>query len=205
MSRSVSILLLCEDKQARVFVESVLEQIDPSLLRRLRVVPFPVTGRTGTDQGLVDGYKVYPCGSMHIRENYPQLVSQRRQNAGRFRAMGCRLIVQIDVDNSEKSPRSVADRRAELVRACEAQKITPPAANEPVAHLIPRRNIETWIVFGNSGQPVDEGTEYPHLTGHESDCEPAARRFAEECKTNQPSALAPPSWTFGLSELRKVL
>jgi len=206
MSRTVSILVLCEDQQARLFIQAALEELDPRLLRRLRVIPYPGQvlrqGERGPKQA--EGYTVYPAGSQHVRENYPRLVSERRRNEGRLREMGCRLIVHMDVDHSDGSPRTIADRMRELTSACVAQSIDPPSVTEPVAHLLPRRNIETWITFFLSESPVDERTAYPHMA-KPADAEPAACKFAQFAKKNTQPAQAPPSLVHGLSEFRKAI
>ena len=98
----------------------------------------------------MDGYKVYPCGSSAYTRNYPQLVSQRRQNAGRLRAMGCRLIVQIDVDNSEKALAQSPTAGPSLACLRKRKRSRRPLQTSQWRTSFPRRNIETWIVFGNS-------------------------------------------------------
>jgi hypothetical protein len=170
------------------------------------MIPFPGQvfreGERGPKQ--VDGYWVHSCGSQHVLRLYPTLVSQRRQRAGRFREMGCRLIVHLDVDHTDKNPRSVADRLRELAKLCTEQSIDSPSAQEPVAHLLPRRNIETWIEFFLKGPPVDESVAYPHLT-MPADAEPAARAFAQHAQAKTTPPAAPPSLITGLTEFRKVI
>lgn len=198
--------MLCEDAQARVFILGALEAVDPALVTRARVIPCPGQafreGEGGTR--VVRGWTIHACGSQHVRENYPKLVEQRRSQQGRLRTMGCRLVVHIDVDNADAGGRTVDDRRTELDEACRRASVALPAPAEPVAHLIPRRNIETWIRFLLQGPPVDEHTDYGHLP-RESDASPAAAKFGEHAARGTIPAGAPPSLIVGLGELRRVL
>lgn len=206
MSRTVSILVLCEDAQARVFILDALEAVDPALVSRARVIPCPGQVFREGEGGsrAVQGWTIFSCGSQHVRENYPKLVEQRRSQEGRLRTMGCRLVVHIDVDNVGPAGRTVNDRIIELRDACARASIRPPDPTEPVAHLVPRRNIETWIRFLLQGPPVDEHTDYGHLP-RESDASPAAAKFGEHAARGTFPADAPPSLVTGLAELRKVL
>ena len=137
------------------------------------------------------------CGNFRRRTTlvlvakvYPRSVADRRM--GHLRDV-------IDCSNrswtTRKSPHQSPDRRAEL------KKITPPAANEPVAHLIPRRNIETDCVW-QLGQPADEGTEIP--TRQDTSLTASRLRGGSRTnKTNQLSALAPPSGPSGFRSCAK--
>lgn len=189
MSGSVSILVLCEDLQAQVFIEDALETIDPALLHRLRVLPYPQGGS---------------CGSQFVRDYYPTVVKERRIGQRLNRTSGCRAIVHVDVDNSTPEGRTVEDRRRELVKACRTRAVDPPNLEEPVAHLIPRRNIETWIRFLLTGEPVKEHIDYGHLP-RESKAQPAAARFANHARAATEPVNAPPSLLTALPEFRKVL
>jgi hypothetical protein len=60
-------------------------------------------------------------------------------------------------------------------------------------------------LFFIQGPPVDEHTEYPKLTGHEADAEPAAVAFATHAKAGTSPPAAPPSLVTGLDELRRVV
>lgn len=206
MSRTVSVLILCEDAQARVFILDALEAMDPALVSRARVIPCPGqvfrAGEGGTR--VVQGWTIFACGSQHVRENYPKVVEQRRSREGRLRTMGCRVVVHVDVDNTTPAGRTVDDRLSELREACTDSSVRPPAPSEPVAHLIPRRSIETWIRFFLQGPPIDEHTDYGHLP-RPSDASPAATKFGEHAARGTVPAGAPPSLVTGLVELRKVL
>lgn len=204
MSRSVDTLILCEDTQAQVFI---LDALDAAGLDcRVRIIPFP--GRVFQEgeygKKSVDGWTICACGSQHVRENYPSAVASRRRQAGRLRIQGSRLIVHIDVDNTTLGGRTVSDRRLELEKSCLDAGVSPVEENEPVIHLIPRRNIETWIRFFLNGPPVDEQTDYGHLS-RPSDASPAAEAFVAYARNHTLPSDAPASLIPSLQEFRKIL
>lgn len=199
--------VLCEDLQAWVFVYRALLALGVER-RDIRHRPYPDNrfhAAGGGSPRLVDGYMVHACGSQHVRENFPGELSlvRRYQRMGRDVA----LVVHLDVDNETAGGRSVQARHRELDNACTS--VEPPVpvrtAADPVAWLVPRRTLETWIHFLLSGLGVDEHTEYPHLRGHEADAEPAAVIFAEHARAATVPPAAPPSLVMGLEELRRVL
>jgi hypothetical protein len=49
---------------------------------------------------------------------------------------------------------------------------------EPIAHLIPRRAIETWILC-LAGEEVDEETDYRHHSKVDDNLKQAAKRLRE--------------------------
>ena len=131
-------------------------------------------------------------------------MASRRSQAGRLRTQGSRLIVHIDVDNTTPTGRTVQDRRSELEQACLNAGVPPVQSNEPVIHLIPRRNIETWIRFFLNGPPVDEHTAYEHLS-RPSDASPAAEAFVAHARNHTLPPNAPASLIPSLQEFRKIL
>ncbi len=199
--------ILCEDLQGWVFAYRALLELGierRDIYRR----PFPDNRFHASGGGSprpVDGYVVHACGSQHVRENFAgELALVRKQ-----RRMGrdAALVVHVDVDNKTADGRSVQDRHRELDGACAGAEPPVPKREEGerVACLVPRRAIETWIRFFVSGAPVDEHTEYPHLTGHEADAEPAAIAFARHARAGTTPPGAPPSLARGLVELRRVM
>lgn len=74
-------------------------------------------------------------------------------------------------------------------------------ADERIAVLLPRRNIETWIHFLN-GEQVDETTVYPKLP-RESECHAAVDRLAAKGEYNL-SPDVPESLWVACSETRRV-
>ena len=191
--------ILCEDLQAYVFLHRALVQSGANG-RNIYKQPFP--DARGSNHRTVDGYLVYACGSQHVRMNFPQALAKLRvQNAKRRAA----LVVHIDVDNESADGRTVGDRVRELNDACRSVNVPDRRQDDPVALMIPRRNIETWIHFFLSGPPVNEWLEYPRLRGHEADCQPAAEAFADHARARIQPPDAPASLIVGLEEFARVL
>jgi hypothetical protein len=92
-------------------------------------------------------------GEQFVRERYSSEVRAIRAQLARTKAC---LIVVLDADTG-----SVGDRRHQLERALRDADETPRGASEPILHLIPKRNVETWILCLNS-RDVDEVTDYRH-------------------------------------------
>lgn len=195
--------VLCEDLQAFVFVRRALisSGAEP---RNVFPHPYPDSrfhAEGGGSPRMVDGYTVYACGSQHVRMNFPHaLANVRVQHAKRQAA----LIVHIDVDNANPAGRTVRDRLEELDAACAAPGVPIRGPADPVAILVPRREIETWIHFYLLGPPVDEHTPYAKLSGREADCQPAAEAFARDARAQNAPGHAPPSLLGGLAEFRRV-
>jgi hypothetical protein len=95
-------------------------------------------------------------GEQFVRERYAAEVRAIRGQLNRTRAC---LIVMIDADTG-----STEDRRLQLERAL--RDADEPARNpaEPILNLIPKRNVETWILCLNSDL-VSEITDYRHDPG----------------------------------------
>jgi hypothetical protein len=107
-------------------------------------------------------FKLSPAGAgsgeQWVRERFAVEVEAYRQRRARAETT---LIVVIDADN-----RLVPERLAQLdsnLDEAQADRIRPGA--EQIARLVPRRNIETWILCLND-DPVDEETDYKR-TGHD--------------------------------------
>jgi hypothetical protein len=85
-----------------------------------------------------------------------------------------RLIIIIDADTSR-----VADRLNQLDQALRESGKETVAVNERIARLVPKRNVETWVLCLN-GQPVDEETDYKQTTNDWSELiPPAAKNLCE--------------------------
>jgi hypothetical protein len=91
-------------------------------------------------------------GEASVKQAFPaelKFYRSRRYQQGRA------LIVLIDADD-----RSVEDRHQQLWSELRESGLELRAEDERVIILVPRRNIETWVVFLNDGPPVDETTDY---------------------------------------------
>src|SRR5271165_4189231 len=90
-------------------------------------------------------------GEQFVREKYASEVRAIRSQ--RLGQKAC-LIAMIDADTG-----SVDDRRQQLERALRDADELQRVASEPILNLIPKRNVETWILCLNS-HVVDEVTDY---------------------------------------------
>ncbi|RYZ39852.1 MAG: hypothetical protein EOO71_18445 [Myxococcaceae bacterium] len=177
-------VILCEDRQSQVFIERALKHrgVKP---RRIRSLPLP---------SMVGG----GAGEQYVREKTPEQVQSHRAHVTFQRTA---LIIHLDADPAN----SVQDRRQQLDDALRAQQQPPIGADERIARLIPKRNIETWIHSYLDGSPVDEVQAYPKYSGNESACWPAAEAFADDAQRSSPVLQAPPSLNEGLAEFRRIL
>jgi hypothetical protein len=175
--RRVLVVLLTEDKQQQVFTRRFLQGLgyDP---RKLRVLPIP------QGQG---------SGEQYVRERYASEV--RNLRSGQFQQA---LVVVLDADTGE-----VADRTRQLAAELNAAGLEPRADDERIVHLIPRRNIETWIAYLR-GEQVNEKDKYQRLK-RERDCQPAVDRLVELYRSNQPLPVGcPSSLKTALEELHRL-
>jgi hypothetical protein len=114
-------------------------------------------------------------GEQRVRLNYPTQVQAYRDAARRRKAA---LVVIIDADT-----RTLHQRRQELVSALEEAKLAPRDVNEAIALLIPKRNVETWILC-LTGDDVDEETDYKGRIGLDQKIKAASRFLWERTRPN---------------------
>jgi len=130
------VIVLLEDEHHRMLVYRYL------IKRRLkthqiRIVPSP------SGQGSADAW---------VRDKFADEVSAYRVRRAKTASA---LIVVIDADTH-----TVQERWGQLDQALkDAKRQTVEVANEQIARLVPKRNVETWILCLN-GQTVDEDTDY---------------------------------------------
>jgi hypothetical protein len=115
--------------------------------------------------------------------------------------MAAALVVHIDVDPDY----TVADRHHQLADELVKASQPPRQPEERIAHLIPKRNMETWIHFYLDGPSVDEEEEYDKYPKNESACWPAADQFSDDAAQKNVPQGAPPSLVQGLAEFWRVL
>jgi hypothetical protein len=92
------------------------------------------------------------AGERRVRENYPEEVKEFRK---RHAKAGTALIVVIDADTGSVQRR--LSQLADSLQAGHLDAVDPK--KESIAHLVPKRNIETWILCLND-TPVDEAADY---------------------------------------------
>lgn len=171
------ITLLCEDSQTDAFVRRFLRRRNFGA-RDVRTLPLP-KGRQSVEQW--------------VRRRYP---AELRAVRGR---QGAYLIVVTDADD-----RSTNDRRAQLDAACAEQGVPLRTGADPVLLIVPRRNVETWLAYLDTGEPVDEEKTYPRLK-RERDCDRHANELFRMCRgARQLDEAAPPSLREACEEYAKL-
>lgn len=95
-------------------------------------------------------------GEQFVREKYASEVRAIRSQMAKTRAC---LIAMVDADAG-----SIDDRRQQLERELRDAGVALRRPAEPILNLIPKRNVETWILCLNS-KPVDELTDYRRDAG----------------------------------------
>ena len=162
-NRFAQVIILVEDKQQRTFVSRLLQVIGYPV-HELKILPIPA------GEG---------SGEQYVREQYPIQVKELRPRA---KYMDVALVATIDGDLS-----TVAVRQKQLADQLEASELEPRGADEKIVHLIPRRNIETWIEYLlDTTTVVDEANSYHKLKGRERDCQKAVEEMALLCGSTQP-------------------
>lgn len=175
-------MILCEDLQSQVFIRRALLRRGVEN-HRIRLVDLP----SGSGSG-----------EQYVRKQYPGEVEAHRSQVTR---MAAALVVHLDADPGY----TVADRHNQLAEALAEAQQPPRQPEERIAHLVPKRNIETWISFYLNGPLVDEETEYAKYPKNESACWPAAEQFSDQAAQKSSPAGGPPSLIQGLAEFRRVL
>jgi hypothetical protein len=108
-------------------------------------------------------------------------------------------VVLIDADTQP-----VTRRQNELREELTAANSEPRGSTERIAHLIPKRNIETWILCLN-GETVDENTDYRHEKNLGPRIANAAANFFD---WSRPKAAIPthciPSLTAAIPEILRL-
>jgi len=189
MGDTAEYIVLCEDLQAQTFVYRALRRSGVGV-RQIRKLPLP----SKTEGGAGDAFVV---------AKYAAEVKSFRARAA---AKG--LVVHIDADMN-----SVASRHARLADALREAGQKARGKTEPIAELVPKRNIETWIyaldtsLAARLDRSLDEETDYRKLSGHQRDCATAAAALADGAKrgTLPESPTATPSLADGLQEFGRVL
>lgn len=161
----VSIILLIEDERHQRFLYRYLQKRGFS---RDEIRPKIAPGGGGSAE-------------QWVRERYAKEVKECRT-----RAAQTLLVVMLDADIS-----TVAKRQHQLDRSLDEERLHRRSSKEPIAHLIPKRNIETWILCLNNkqfkGHPINEQEDYkPHSKTLKVDeqIKPAAEEFFNWSRPN---------------------
>jgi hypothetical protein len=108
-------------------------------------------------------------------------------------------MVAIDADAGD-----VNRRVRQLISALAGVELPPRTSDEKIVHLIPRRNIETWILNLN-GNPVDEEADFRHVPGVDDQIGTAAQTFFDWSRPNAvPPSHCVPSLGAAIPEMRRL-
>jgi hypothetical protein len=135
-------------------------------------------------------------GEQAVRKRYVTSVLALRERASRAATA---LVVVIDADKS-----SVDDRHRELAEELRRQDLPERDASERIAHLVPKRHIETWVLCLRHRQlvPEDQDCKSEVSDGH---VKPAAEAFSNFVRSgDSPPAHFVPSLCDGLVEARRI-
>lgn len=140
MSRPSLVFVLAEDKSHQIFVRNCLYSLGYTT-HDVRVADLPA-GK-GSGEHFVNQHYLKAV------KTFRQRVMSRKANTG--------LVVVVDADTT-----TLEYRRRQFRRRLREADEAPIGANEQIVHLIPKRHIETWILF-LSGNHVDEDTDCKRL------------------------------------------
>ena len=169
-----TITILCEDLQQYVFARYFLQK-----------------------KGLIGQFVDKSCpsgkqsGEQYVRDRYAAEVKAHRSKSNHLNIC---LIVVIDADKS-----TVVDRIKQLDSVLEEKR----DRKEKIAIFVPKRNIETWIHYLQSGEPVDEVAAYSKLV-NQGECKPFVEKLSEQCGQSL-SPNAPPSMHEACIELKRII
>lgn len=186
MSRASEYIILHEDKLHLVFVQYFLKKLGVHY-RLIRAIPCP---------------KGKGSGEQHVRTRYPEELKAYRSRAVRARTV---LIVVIDADSD-----SLEDHNRELDNSARGNGVEPRTPQENVVHLIPKRNIETWLAYladPDSGGIDEEKSDYKQNYGfhrRESESHALIDRLFDACQNREDLQNFPPSLRSACREFRKV-
>ena len=122
VSKPSEVVILAEDQRQQRFVWRYLERAGYRW-RQIRRLPLP--GGRGS-------------GEQYVREQYATQVSAYRDRASHARTA---LIIVIDADTQE-----IQHRTRQLAEALSRARTEGRREGEAIVHLIPKRNVETWVL-----------------------------------------------------------
>ncbi len=133
------------------------------------------------------------AGEHWVRQRYAAVLKKYRKRAAKARTA---VIVVIDADTEDLSLRS-----RQLEETLKQSGAASRMKGEPILHLIPRRNIETWILH-LSGEQVDEETD-DHDRKNVGDLIPAAAAAFYEWTAQAPAHYLP-SLSVAIEETKRL-
>ena len=179
MSRNVSIVILCEDRQHAAFVRRFLES----------------TGKGARVQRVVISPAGRGSGEQFVRLKDAEELTYYSSRKHRVEQA---LIVIIDADK-----RTLADRIEQIESGCDQGSKERRHPDERVAIFVPARNIETWLAYLD-GQQVDEGRDQPYpKLDRERDCQRHVDVLFEMCQRGKLRPPAPASLEAACTEYQR--
>jgi hypothetical protein len=183
MPRPSQVVALVEDKRHEMLVRRYLRKrgMEP---HQMTFVPFSA-GKGSAEQW--------------VRTRFAKEVNAYRYRR-RSRRAATVLIVMIDAD-----AHTVDQRMAQLAQGLRENGSEPLGVDEPVARLVPKRNVETWILCLNEHR-VDEDPDYKRTRHDWDDLIPRASEVL--FNWTRPNSLVPEycvdSLKRGLAELKRL-
>ncbi|MBU0609357.1 MAG: hypothetical protein KKI08_15835, partial [Armatimonadetes bacterium] len=142
------------------------------------------------------GHIIMTGGRARLLQEFAVEVAGCRKRCKRALSL---LVVIADIDTDE-----YAQLRGRLCQCLD----TPIGASEPIAILLPKRNIETWIKYLQDGPPATEEDDFHDLKrllkNREGDCRAAVRRYIEMFRQGQTSEDTLPALDASFGELKRI-
>lgn len=163
MNRPSKVVVIAEDDRTHRFIWAFLKRLN-------------YKGHHYQPRRLPSG-----CGEQFVHKEFAKEVA-----ALRSRAASTVLIAVVDADNG-----TVDERFRQLAGSLRDKGMAERSDTEPIAILVPKRNIETWI-YSLTGQPVNEADNYKPRLGSAGDARiadsvrQAAHAFYELTRPNSP-------------------
>lgn len=182
MARPSQVIVLIEDIRHQQFVWRYLRRCGLEQ-HAIRLVPYPA------GQG---------SGEQWVREQFAIEAKAYRQRRAHAETV---LIVMIDADDL-----SVQERLAQLDQSIEEPQAAPIRLDaEQIARLVPKRNVETWILCLNDFA-VDEEADYKRSRNDWATLiRPGSETLYYWTRPNaQPPASCIPSLRLGVTELKRL-
>ena len=180
LSKPSQIVVLVEDQRQQRFVRKYLARkgSDGSAIRQIALP----AGKGS--------------GEQYVREKYADEVDVFRKRNTRAITW---LVVAIDADVLD-----LAARARQLAEKLTDRGLPRRNDDEAIVHLIPKRNIETWILC-LTAEVVDEETDYRHDGRIEASLPEASMMLSTRSRPNaMPEAHCIPSLHAAVPELRRI-
>lgn len=179
MNRTVSVVILCEDRQHEAFARRFLAAAGSSF--RVQRVEISPKGRGS--------------GEQFVRARFAKELAYYRSRQHRVDQA---LVIVIDADRSE-----LAERNRQLDDAAREGGLEARQPDERVAMFVPARNIETWLAYLD-GRTVNDTDEYPRLP-RQRECQRHVDVLYGMCQQGELRQPAPPSLRAACDEYRTRL